>query len=59
MMRDGLKQSDKLIIDKPDLTERYMYRCILGRIERGEDIDEIWFRNEDGTLNLFYKKTDG
>lgn len=55
-MRDGLRQSDRLIIDKPDLTERFMRISILGRIERGESISEVWLRDEDGTLSLLYKK---
>ena len=59
MMRDGLLQSDRLIIDRPDLTERYMRRSIVGRIERGEDIKEVWLREKDGSLTLLYKKTDG
>lgn len=60
MINHGLKQSDRIIIDKPDLTERYMLRSILGRIEReGQDIKEVWLRNPDGELALLYKKTDG
>lgn len=59
MMSHGLKQSDRLIIDRPDLTERYMFRSILGRVERGENIQEVWLRNKDGSLELLYKKTDG
>ena len=59
MMRDGLLQSNRLIIDRPDLTERYMRRSIVGRIERGENIKEVWLREKDGSLTLLYKKTDG
>lgn len=59
MMRDGLLQSNRLIIDRPELTERYMRRSVLGRIERGEDIKEVWLREKDGSLTLLYKKTDG
>ncbi len=59
MMRDGLLQSNRRIIDRPDLTKRYMRRSIMGRIERGEDIKEVWLREKDGSLTLLYKKTDG
>lgn len=59
MMRDGLLQSNRIIIDRPDLTERYMRRSIIGRVERGEDIQEVWLRESDGSLTLLYKKTDG
>ena len=59
MMYDGLIQSNRLIIDRPDLTERYMRRSIVGRVNRGEDIEEVWLREQDGKLTLLYKKTDG
>lgn len=59
MMYDGLLQSNRLIIDRPDLTERYMRRSIYGRVNRGENIEEVWLREKDGTLTLLYKKTDG
>lgn len=59
MMSHGLKQSDRLIIDRPNLTERYMLRSILGRVQRGEEIQEVWLREKDGLLSLLYKKTDG
>jgi len=57
MLRDGLTQANKLIIDRPNLTERYMLRSILGRIKReGQDIEEVWLRDTDGKLTLLYKK---
>ena len=59
MMYDGLIQSNRLIIDRPDLTERYMRRSIVGRVNRGEDIEEVWLHEQDGKLTLLYKKTDG
>nr|DAY06841.1 MAG TPA: minor capsid component [Caudoviricetes sp.] len=59
MMYDGLIQSNRLIIDRPDLTERYMRRSIVGRVNRGEDIAEVWLHEQDGKLTLLYKKTDG
>jgi hypothetical protein len=59
MMKDGLIQSCRLIIDRPGLTERYMKRSIRRRIQIGENIQEIWFREEDGSITLFFKNTDG
>ncbi len=59
MMRDGLIQCDRLIIDRPDLTERFMLRSIIGRVKRGEAIKEVWLREKDGTVKLLYKNTDG
>ena len=58
MMRDGLEQCNRLILDRPNLTERFMRRGVFNRINNGEDIQEIWLRNPDGTLCLLYKKTD-
>lgn len=55
MITHGLKQSNRIIIDKPDLTERYMLRSILGHVETGKDIEEVWL-NEQGKLTLLYKK---
>lgn len=56
MITHGIKQSDRIIIDKPDLTERYMLRSILGHIETGKDIKEVWLREQDGNLTRLYKK---
>ena len=42
MMNDGLKQSDRLIIDRPELTERYMYHSIWRRVNKeGQQITEV------------------
>lgn len=59
MMSHGLKQSSRIIIDRPDLAERYMRRSIIGRITRGEIIDEVWIREPNGELTMLYRKTDG
>ena len=59
MVGHGLKQSNRIIIDRPGLDERYMRRSIMGRVARGEDVEEVWLRETDGTLTLLYKKTDG
>lgn len=59
MVNHGLKQSDRIIIDRPELTERFMLRSILNRTRQGIPVEEVWLRNSDGTLSLLYKKTDG
>lgn len=60
MMVDGLVQSNRIIIDEPDLTERYMLRGIVGRITaNGTDIKEVWLRKADGEIKLLFKNTDG
>lgn len=57
MMNDGLKQSNRLIIDKPNLTEAFMKRLINQRIRAGQDIKEVWIRN-NGNISLLYKKLE-
>ena len=58
MMNDGLKQSDRLIIDRPELTERYMYHSIWRRVNKeGQQISEVWLRNHDGSLQQLWPKT--
>lgn len=59
MIKDGLLQSTRLVIDKPNLTERFMKRELYNRINNGEDIEEIWLRYQDGEIKLLFKKTDG
>ena len=55
MLNHGLTQSDRLIIDKPNLTDAYMKRIIRQRIKDGQDIEEIWIK-EDSKLRILYKK---
>ena len=55
MMNHGLKQSDHLIIDNPDLTDAYMKRIIRQRIKDGQAIEEVWIKDGSG-LKLLYKK---
>ncbi len=57
MLNDGLKQSDKLVIDKPNLTEAYMKRVIRQRIKDGQDIKEIWLKT-GSEMQLLYKKSE-
>lgn len=59
MLRDGLRQSNRLIFDRPELSIRYMTHCLYNRVKNGEDIEEVWLLNHDGSLELLYKKTDG
>lgn len=59
MMNHGLKQSNRIIIDRPGLTERYMRNSVINRLKLGANIEEVWIRETDGILTLLYKKTDG
>lgn len=56
MLKHGLKQSNRLIIDEPELSESYMKRAIHHRLAQGQDIEEIWLRRQDGSLKALYKK---
>ena len=54
-MNHGLKQSSRIIIDKPDLTDGFMIRSFFGRIKNGAIIDEVWLRHPDGAIRLLFK----
>lgn len=57
MLNDDLKQSDSLIIDRPNLTDAYMKRVIKQRIMNGHAIKEIWIK-EDSGIKILYKKSE-
>ena len=57
MLNDGLKQSNRLIIDKPNLSDAYMKRIIRQRIKDGQAIEEIWIK-EDSEIRILYKKSE-
>ena len=55
MMNHGLKQSSRIVIDKPNLTDAYMKRVIWQRIKDGQSIEEVWIK--DGSeFKILYKK---
>ena len=56
MVAHRFKHSNRIIIDHPGLTERYMKRSIYNRINYGEDIEEVWLRESDGILPYCIKK---
>lgn len=56
MLNRGLKQSDRIIIKKPNnLSDHYMRKNIDFRIKNGQNITEIWLK-ESSNLRCFYKK---
>ncbi len=57
MLNHGLKQSDRVIIDRPNLTDAYMKRIIQQRAKEGQAISEIWTKEGD-SLSLLYKKSE-
>lgn len=54
MCYHGLKQCDRLILEDCGLTFGYMYRSLLGRLERKEKIKEVWIHSEQ-EMRLLYK----
>ena len=56
MINHGLEQSDRIIIDKPNLTDGYMIRSIYGHVERGAAIEEVWAKEPEGKIRLLYEK---
>lgn len=58
MLTDGLRQSNRLVIDDPGLTEAYMKRVIRMREMDGQDIREVWLRKQDGSIRLLYKQSE-
>ena len=57
MFNDGLIQSNRLIFDKPDLTDAFIKRSITRRIKEGQDIEEVWLKEGD-KIRLLYKKSE-
>lgn len=56
MLNRGLKQSDRIIIDWPNMTDAYMKRVIHQRVFEGQQIEEVWIL-EGYNLRLLYKKS--
>jgi hypothetical protein len=56
MLNDGLKQSDRLIIDKPKLEDAYMKRIIRQRVSDGQHIREVWLKDRR-EITLLFKKS--
>ena len=57
MLTHGLKQSNRIIIDKPELTDAYMKRVIYQRVKDGQTITEVWLK-DGNKLQLLYKKSE-
>ena len=57
MINHGMKQAERIIIDKPDLTDAYMKRIIQQRIKDGHNIAEVWL-NYNNKIRLLYKKSE-
>ena len=58
MLRRGLAQSNRIIIEKCGLSERIMRKSIRDRLASGISIKEIWI-HEGEQISLFFKNTEG
>ena len=58
MLRRGLSQSDRIIIEKCGLSERIMRKSIRDRLFAGICIKEIWMHDGDH-ISLLFKNTEG
>lgn len=55
MLRRGLKQSSRVILDNCGVTERYILNNIIARVKERHIIDEVWMKIGKG-IKLIYKK---
>lgn len=53
MLKNGIKQSDNLILSKTSETEKHLKKLIKFRINDGQKISEVWIY-EKGKLIKFY-----
>ncbi len=57
MLNHGLKQSSRIIINRPNLTDAFMKRIIKQRVKDGHDIDEVLIMDDNSIIPL-YKKSE-
>ena len=57
MLNHGSKQSSRIIINRPNLTDAFMKRIIKQRVKDGHDIDEVWIMDDNSIIPL-YKKSE-
>ena len=53
MLKHGLVQSDRIIIEKCNLSDKYIIERIKGKINEGCKVTEVW-EHSNGTLRLIY-----
>ena len=58
MLKHGLAQSDRIIIDKTNLTDNYIKARIKGKIDEGKRVEEIWIRDGDKLSQIFKNTND-
>ena len=53
MCNRGFKQSDRIVVESCELTDRYMLNSIQGQIKSGTTITEVWIHEQDGYRRLY------
>lgn len=53
MLRRGLAQSDRIIIEKCGLSDGFMKRNLLVRINEGQNIEEMWVKDGENLRWVF------
>lgn len=56
MLAHGLEQSDRIVIERPDLTDKYIMDRISDKLKEGVRVSEVWLK-EGNNLRLLYKKS--
>lgn len=54
MLKRGVRQSDKIIIQAEGSTDNHIKRIIHRRIKAGQKIKELWVQETDGSLRRVY-----
>lgn len=55
MLKHGLRQSNRIVIEKPNLTDAYMKRVIRQRVKDGQNIEEVWIKDGNQYRNIYKK----
>lgn len=53
MLSRGLKQSSRIIINDPGVTDRYLQRVIRYRKQQGQIVDEVWLKRGDDIRRVY------
>ena len=53
MCNRGFRQSDRIIIEKCNLTDGYMLRSLVGQMKTGVRVSELWVHEEDECRRVF------
>ena len=52
MLSHGLKQSDRLVLEKPNISIGYIESRIKGKKEEGVSVKEIWIKDGEDLIQI-------